>query len=474
MADNGRQNGKSNDQKDYDMKKSQGHSHRPKNNRPSYLSYLDDHDPGKTTHRQFLDEIPNTKRHGYHPKELGYLLQQNANRRKVSQLTATAQHRLKAPVRMCYQESDAEKLLDEWLPVLDELFFFGAVEPQLKNGIQLFNDPKGANEGLYNERGSWIKINIGAPGHCIGERHCERLFLGTLLHEMLHAFLRTFSCTQKCCTSYAADVVGHQAIWCHAMVKLEASFERFVGWDVDCNIPTSVMGDMEKSDWQPREDHLDRWGLREKLVFNKNLGEEVGFVRSEWPSRHRSRRPAAYSEQGNSEDEEESNDSSDSDDSDGSDSENSGSEGSGSDDSGSDDSDSDESDSDNSGSEEEGYDRRGQHDSHGHHFSHEHHDKHGKNSSYQDPPRRRDEGKSHRKREHRSKPRSSNSLHPQFLDKLPNPKRHRFHPEELGKILRQNARDQSFSQLSARTQKLLRSRIPHCESKSDIRYLMKD
>jgi len=132
MPHHGHHHGRSNDKNDHDRKKSDNDGHRQKTNRPSYLSYLDDHEPGKTTHPQFLDELPKNKLHRYHPKELSYLLQQNSNRRKISQLSATAQHRLKRPVRVCSRGSDVQKLVEEWLPVLDEIFFFSTVGPHLK------------------------------------------------------------------------------------------------------------------------------------------------------------------------------------------------------------------------------------------------------------------------------------------------------------------------------------------------------
>ncbi|KAE9377530.1 hypothetical protein N431DRAFT_451715 [Stipitochalara longipes BDJ] len=437
----------SDNKKYHDKKKKNRADYRRKNNPPSHLSHSDDHNPGKTTHPQFLDELPKTTLHRYQPKELSYLLQQNANRRDISQLSAAAQHRLKKPARMCLAKSDVQKLVEEWFPVLDEIFFFSTVGPRLKNGIHLFKDPESTQGGFYIEKKSYIKLNTDSSMHCIGEQRSERGFLATLLHEMVHAFLKTFSCGEKCCKSYASEVIGHEAIWCNAIVKIEAKFEEF----------------MKESNWQPKEDQLVRWGLRGTEVYNSQLRQDVSFVRSEWSSARGSRRPTADFEEESSEYEDDPDFSDDSYDSNNSfdsfDSEDSNSF------DGSDDSDgsdgSDDSDSENEHEKNFATGKR--------HQNLLHNSSHGSHHSY-----RHQEGNSHRKKEHHRKDRSRHeSSRPQFLNKLPNPKLHGFHPEEFGKVLRQNTRDQSFSQLSVRAQDLLQAPIPHCETTRDVRHLMK-
>ncbi|PMD30120.1 hypothetical protein L207DRAFT_592883 [Hyaloscypha variabilis F] len=489
MPHHGHHHGRSNDKNDHDRKKSDNDGHRQKTNRPSYLSYLDDHEPGKTTHPQFLDELPKNKLHRYHPKELSYLLQQNSNRRKISQLSATAQHRLKRPVRVCSRGSDVQKLVEEWLPVLDEIFFFSTVGPHLKNGVHLFNDPDSTQAGFYIEKKSYIKINTDHSLHSLGDRHPERGLLATLLHEMVHAFLTTFSCHRSCCKKCRSEVMGHEAIWCNAMAKIEAKLQDATGWDVDCNMSGSVMADMEKSNWQPKEDQLRRWGLWGKKEYSGKLKREVGFLRSEWPRAHKSCRRSAESDEHDGSDS--SDDSDDSEDSRGSDDSresrgsidsrnSSDSDSSENSDSSDDSDDSDDSedfdestDEESDGSEDDTrhhHHSNDRHSSHRHRHSHDHHSSHEHRHSH-----RAHDGRSGHENKRRSKHRGHpRSAHPQFLDNLPDPKLRRFHPEDIGKALRQNARDQSFSQLSERTQSLLRRQIPHCESRRDVRHLMEE
>jgi hypothetical protein len=77
----------------------------------------------------------------------------------------------------------------------------------------------------------------------------------------------------------------------------------------------------------------------------------------------------------------------------------------------------------------------------------------------------------HRKSSHQKKKHRKTS-HAQFLDKLPNPKKNRFHPRELSNILQQNASKVSFSRLPAKTQRLFEKTVPSCHSTSEVRHLM--
>ncbi len=154
------------------------------------------------------------------------------------------------------------------VPVLDEIFLFSTVAPHLKNGVNLFNDPDSTQAGFYIEKKSYIKINTDHYLHSLGDRHPERGLLATLLHEMVHAFLRTFSFHRSCYKKYRSEVMGHEAIWCNAIAKIEAKFQDATRWDVDRNMSGSVMADIEKSNWQPKEDQLRRWGLWGKKEYS--------------------------------------------------------------------------------------------------------------------------------------------------------------------------------------------------------------
>jgi hypothetical protein len=112
-------------QEDMEVSEHKKSHHKPESHqqtRSSHFAHLDDHNPGETNHRQFLDDLPNAKPNRYHPRELSYLLQQNANRRESSQLSATAVHTLRGRVPNCESESEVHELMEVWLPVLKTKF----------------------------------------------------------------------------------------------------------------------------------------------------------------------------------------------------------------------------------------------------------------------------------------------------------------------------------------------------------------
>lgn len=70
------------------------------------------------------------------------------------------------------------------------------------------------------------------------------------------------------------------------MIGLQESFQRFVGWRVEYGIGDSVMVEMQDENlrWQPKEDHLVRWGLWGRTEPNPKFdGHKTSFIRAEWP-----------------------------------------------------------------------------------------------------------------------------------------------------------------------------------------------
>lgn len=269
--------------------------HKPESHhqtRSSHFAHLDDHNPGQTNHRQFLDDLPNPKPNRYHPRELSYLLQQNAKRRKSSQLSATVIHTLLGSVPRCESESEVHELMSFWLPVLDEIFFFGKVKPHLTGGVRVFHKPHKNIKGQYDPIKAKIEINTVLWDD--RAKRAEYQFIDTLLHEMLHAFFTIFTCERKrCCYrkmrkdpdwGYKGD--GHGSAWCNAMIKIQENFEEMVRWHVDCGMALSVMAEMqdERLAWQPTEEQLRRWGLWGETAMNPMFDEETSFIRAEWPS----------------------------------------------------------------------------------------------------------------------------------------------------------------------------------------------
>lgn len=219
--------------------------------RSSHFAHLDDHNPGETNHRQFLDDLPNPKPSRYHPQELSYLLQQNANRRMSSQLSATAIHILRGRVPNCESESEVHELMEVWLSVLDEIFFFRKVKPYLTGGIGDYHKPYKHIEGQHNPTKARIEVNTAHWEY--RPQRAEYHFINTLLHEMLHAFFAVFTCERKrCCyrkmrkdPDWGYKGQGHGSAWCNAMISIQRNFEEMVRWHVDCGMAASVMMEMQ-------------------------------------------------------------------------------------------------------------------------------------------------------------------------------------------------------------------------------------
>jgi len=297
--------------------------HKPESHqqtRSSHFAHLDDHNPGETNHRQFLDDLPKPKPNRYHPRELSYLLQQNANRRKSSQLSATALHTLRGRVPNCESESEVRKLMTVWLPVLDEIFFFGKVKPHLIGGVRVYHKPHKHVEGMHDIIKARIEINTARWED--RPMRAEYHFINTLLHEMLHAFFAVFTCGRKrCCyrklrkdPDWGYKGQGHGSAWCNAMIKIQENFKEMVPWHVGCGMAVSVMTEMqdERLEWQPTEEQLRRWGLWGETAMNPMFDRETSFIRAEWPRGESEEEDSDhwdYSEIGNSEDEDDEEDS---------------------------------------------------------------------------------------------------------------------------------------------------------------------
>jgi hypothetical protein len=209
----------------------------------------------------------------------------------VSHLTGNAKRRLEMPVRLCDTVSDAQKIVDEWFPVLDEIFFFSKVQTALKVPIMVYNKPELGIRGQYISLEDQIEINCA-----INERKPEggNRIVCTLAHEMVHAFLVSFSCqTRSCRRGIFSMDGGHGVLFTDSMVRIEAKLQKLVLWTAECGVNYSVIGEMEKSksNWQPRNEELVRWGPWGQKEHHCGIGQEVSFLRHEWPG---AVHPASY------------------------------------------------------------------------------------------------------------------------------------------------------------------------------------
>lgn len=99
---------------------------------------------------------------------------------------------------------EASKLLQKLLPILDEAFFFNLVQGNLGRAVKLeYHDgraPKddASYDGCYDKSTRRIHVNTfdyyKIDDDSFGKRRVE-----VLLHEMLHAFLITYTCKCRSC-----------------------------------------------------------------------------------------------------------------------------------------------------------------------------------------------------------------------------------------------------------------------------------
>ncbi|CAG8959394.1 hypothetical protein HYFRA_00001292 [Hymenoscyphus fraxineus] len=75
--------------------------------------------------------------------------------------------------------------------------------------------------------------------------------LGTLLHEMVHAFLATFTFWEP---------GAHGRVWSDILSILERSLRREVDFKLDCEVWNSVKCDMICGNWRCSEREMVCWG----------------------------------------------------------------------------------------------------------------------------------------------------------------------------------------------------------------------
>jgi len=155
--------------------------------------------------------------------------------------------------------------LSEYYDILDEAFFVGSLASIIK--LKLYRDEKDTQFGFYDEDTSSVYLNLHLQ--VSGKPYIDTMKqrIATMVHEMVHAFLDTFSCNCKACeteadTPQGVGPGGHGTLWCDAMKEIQGSMNRDLDWTIDCGILNSLGEEMETCKWIPTSAELKRWGVR--------------------------------------------------------------------------------------------------------------------------------------------------------------------------------------------------------------------
>jgi hypothetical protein len=167
---------------------------------------------------------------------------------------------------------EVDVFLQRWIPILDKIFFFGLVQKVLRKvkvttRTHCWWSPSKQFVGYYAN----VKI-------CIGMLTFERcqihetqrrgwVGLGTLVHEMLHAFLQLYGCScsgpEGCRQTWRQH---HSLDFFEALSAINRAIKRDLPVDVELTIEVDVAAEMDKGMLIP-EEYITRWGLDEMQLL---------------------------------------------------------------------------------------------------------------------------------------------------------------------------------------------------------------
>lgn len=172
---------------------------------------------------------------------------------------------MNTPIPTTGTEEKMAQIVESWFGALDRTFFYSLLTKQI--AVEVKHRPNVDWWGLYkpntvsqDSRGirstgirspanfsAWKPtININTQGLPGSFRNQIKALVGTLLHEMLHAFIDLYSCQclETCLDlnkeQEAIGISGHADAWSTAMVQLQQALESEVGWEVDVNLDMSL------------------------------------------------------------------------------------------------------------------------------------------------------------------------------------------------------------------------------------------
>lgn len=209
----------------------------------------------------------------YYGKDLARILWQQYQS-PISERVSTAQKALlRGPVPECRDEDALQELLNQWMGLFDQAFFFNAIGKRWRTVTLVHlhdGSGKGASAyGWYDHEGRGVCINVDLPPERGYRGSVESWHICTLLHEMVHAFLRCYTCMRAedgCLRKWEPRMGGegrngHGPAWANGMIVVQESLRREVGWHVECGVSSGVRHAMRKTGWRARPDQLERWGM---------------------------------------------------------------------------------------------------------------------------------------------------------------------------------------------------------------------
>jgi len=212
---------------------------------------------------------------------------------------------LHAPIPDCKDDqANLEHLLITWFDIFNRAFFV--------EGLTFIRDQSFARRGLTVREGRDPRNLFGRFVHRFGEPGMieinldvepdsnfggspEEMHIGTLLHEMLHAFLDYCSCTCRACLNKrsvyrdGSGKTGHGPVWANPMIAMVKALQDQVSWDVEIGMADSIRWEMLESNWEPTQEELISWGLRVTHVSSQ-FNNKVEEVKREFEQEARRRR----------------------------------------------------------------------------------------------------------------------------------------------------------------------------------------
>lgn len=228
----------------------------------------------------------NPQPHSYSARTLSRALVANAESPPLNSLSNREREILESKWPTSGTKSRMEREILSYFPIIDKLFFFGAVRkrvtlhfdyetnPQRETGGHLYGDWRTSQrwfemshmDGRPNKS---IRILMRAESGPFTDRLCG--YVNTLAHEMIHAFLSiyTCNCTRNGCYDRAnlpknLGATGHGEAWVRAALAIEAAGKEHFHDDFDMEIHESYDDEDEEMD-DAREqvkDKLSPGGLR--------------------------------------------------------------------------------------------------------------------------------------------------------------------------------------------------------------------
>ena len=224
-------------------------------------------------HPSILDNLDDPQGRRYKEIDLSSAVKQHADtfwseidtRLKSWEIAA-----LRGDIPHVTSQHDFLQLAKKWARIFDHAFFFNLARKGLRKPdpiVMYHDDQEGVHGFVLPTDRPFISLNMhsaiddGSPG--CAARH----MIGTLLHEMLHAFLVIYTCQCKRCENVA--VYGgtgarkhiHGPPWINAMIPLERALQSQVRWKVEACTYDSVGKEIVETGWAPRDDQLRGWGV---------------------------------------------------------------------------------------------------------------------------------------------------------------------------------------------------------------------